>query len=279
MLGKPWVPSVRSRVAAAAALVIVATVMLPLTLVGQRPAAEAPLESDLQFVFLLDGGRTISNGGEAQLEKARKQQHRPNEALLWFSQDGLDYVVRDPKAIAAMRQAWQATGESEIAVAERQAAAARPAEEREQLTIAGGRHEQTLAAVERARQASDDPEFAVAHPRSRSEAAERERALVRNLEMQMLRQQTERERLQEKQFEVFAEQYPPRIARERERPQDNATERVADLRAQLTELRRAVAMLERRLGVHDTSSVERDLAETRRLLEEVIASGRAERAR
>jgi len=86
------------------------------------------------------------------------------------------------------------------------------------------------------------------------------------------------ERLREQTLESLTE-HPRRIPREREHLQNSATEREAALRAGLAELKKALAMLESRLDIHDTASVERDLAETRRLLEEVVASGRAERAR
>ena len=127
--------SCRLRMAAVAAVGLGLLATLPLTLRARAvtpqiaPRFDIAAESrhehdDLRFVFFASAEHTTVSGSRGDLERARR--HRTDGApLLWFINDGREYVVRDASVLSDLQKVWApvaAVGAEQSAVGSRQAA-------------------------------------------------------------------------------------------------------------------------------------------------------------
>ncbi len=77
--------------------------------VAGKVAQETPRQSrqrdELRFVFMTDEITNMS-GNRGDIERARSLRQR-GETLLWFMQDGKEYVIRDPEVLKQIKEAWE----------------------------------------------------------------------------------------------------------------------------------------------------------------------------
>jgi beta-lactamase regulating signal transducer with metallopeptidase domain len=146
MLNQPLRPSSTARIAGAAILAVALVAVAPLKLVA-RPSAEAAVASvsfpktaaadsmlapasapapaapgvqssqrksdgapHLTFVFFLDDDQSTSSGSTADVERARRFRSGGGQ-LLWFRQDGREYIVRDPAVLREVQDIWRPVSE------------------------------------------------------------------------------------------------------------------------------------------------------------------------
>jgi bla regulator protein blaR1 len=61
---------------------------------------------DLRFVAFFSDDQTTSSGEDSDRARARRYR-KGREPMVWFLQDGREYVVRDPPTIASVQAAWK----------------------------------------------------------------------------------------------------------------------------------------------------------------------------
>jgi beta-lactamase regulating signal transducer with metallopeptidase domain len=120
--------STASRLAAAVAVGIAVAALVPVRLTARTIAAQDPAtvtieslgdqpstdqdhrdqdkESHLNYVLLLDEHSSMMSGEMRDVTRAR-QFKRPGEQVLWFRQDGREYIVRDPAVLEQVTELWK----------------------------------------------------------------------------------------------------------------------------------------------------------------------------
>ena len=71
---------------------------------------EQPRDRTLNYVVFVDDNRTTMSGSTADIDRARRHR-RKGEHLMWFRQDGREYVVRDPRVIEQVVAIWKPVNE------------------------------------------------------------------------------------------------------------------------------------------------------------------------
>jgi beta-lactamase regulating signal transducer with metallopeptidase domain len=120
-------PSTRSRLTTMAAVGIAVAALVPIRLGARSIAApdqimaaassvDSPRSTDqgkekdnsshLNYVLLLDDHSSMMSGSMNDISRAR-QFKRAGEQVMWFRQDGREYVVRDPAALEQIKEVWK----------------------------------------------------------------------------------------------------------------------------------------------------------------------------
>ena len=73
---------------------------------GREPEQRKLKEPEINYVLFLDGPSTETSGTSQDMETARRYR-RGGERLLWFRQNGREFVVRDPAVIQQVLDIWK----------------------------------------------------------------------------------------------------------------------------------------------------------------------------